>query len=60
MYYAEKLKDGWSTARNSANETNTWLERASSCAGLKWDTEFKTSITPSLDMLLESAFHAAS
>jgi hypothetical protein len=44
--YAEKLKDGWYYGtNNSANETNSWLERACSCAGLKWDTEFKTSIT---------------
>lgn len=48
---AEKLMDGWYYGtNNSANETNTWLERACSCAGLTWDTEFKTSI--SVEMIL--------
>jgi hypothetical protein len=51
-HYAAKLCDGWYYGtNNSANETNTWLERASSCAGLKWCAEFKTSITPTIDDL---------
>jgi hypothetical protein len=44
--YAEKLTDGWFYGtNNSANETNTWLERACIAAGLKWGEEFKTSLT---------------
>src|SRR5262249_24744469 len=35
--YAEKLNEGWFFGiNNSANETNTWLERACSCAGMTW------------------------
>jgi len=44
--YSEKLIDGWwFGTNNSANETNTWLERACSCSGLKWGDGFKTSLT---------------
>jgi hypothetical protein len=51
-HYAAKLCDGWYYGtNNSANETNTWLERACSCAGLKWGAEFNTSITPTIDDL---------
>jgi hypothetical protein len=51
--YADKLTDGWYYGtNNSANETNVWLERAASCAGLKWGEEFKTSIH-SIDALLD-------
>ena len=53
--YAEKLTDGWFYGtNNSANETNTWLERACSCAGLKLGTEFKTSLA-SIAVLLDLA-----
>ncbi|MCC6776428.1 MAG: hypothetical protein IT537_07290 [Hyphomicrobiales bacterium] len=49
--YAEKLSDGWYYGtNNSAHETNSWLERACSCAGLKWGTEFKTSLETSLSI----------
>ena len=51
--YAENLTEGWYYGtNNSANETRVWLERASSCAGLKWDTEFKISIG-SIEVLLD-------
>jgi hypothetical protein len=51
--YAEKLMDGWYYGtNNSAAETDNWLERATTCAGLKWGEEFKTSIN-SVDKLLE-------
>jgi hypothetical protein len=50
--YAEKLNEGWFFGiNNSANETNTWLERACSCAGMTWGQKFKTSLTPSIDDL---------
>lgn len=43
--YSEKLTDGWwFGTNNSANETNAWLRRACSCAGLKWGEKFKTSL----------------
>jgi hypothetical protein len=43
--YADKLSDGWYYGtNNSGDETNAWLERACSCAGLKWGEEFKTSL----------------
>jgi hypothetical protein len=44
--FAEKLINGWYYGtNNSAHETNTWLERACSCGGLKWAIDFKTSLT---------------
>jgi hypothetical protein len=50
--YAEKLNEGWFFGiNNSANETNSWLERACSCAGMTWGQQFKTSLTPSIDDL---------
>ena len=51
--YAVKLSDGWYYGtNNSAQETNAWLERASSCAGLKWGAEFKTNMTVTIDDLV--------
>jgi hypothetical protein len=50
--YAEKLNDDWYFGtNNSAMETNTWLQRACSCAGLLWDKDFKTSLTPTIEDL---------
>ncbi len=46
--YAEQLGNGWwFGTNNSAQETNAWLERACSCAGLKWGREFRTSLRES-------------
>ena len=43
--YAETLGNGWYYGtNNSARETNVWLKRASECATLEWDTEFRTSL----------------
>jgi hypothetical protein len=51
--YAARLMNGWwFGTNNSADETNVWLERACSCAGLKWDDDFKTSLTPTLEDLI--------
>jgi hypothetical protein len=48
--YAERLVDGWWYGTNNSNpETNTWLQRACSCSGLKWDEDFKTSLTITVD-----------
>lgn len=50
--YAEQLMDGWYYGtNNSADETNAWLKRACECAGLTWDKDFKTSLTPTIDDL---------
>ncbi|MGA3399416.1 MAG: hypothetical protein ABSC95_09355 [Acetobacteraceae bacterium] len=39
--YSEKLIDGWwFGTNNSAAETNAWLERACSLAGLEWGKDF--------------------
>jgi hypothetical protein len=52
--YAEQLTEGWwYGTNNSAAETNAWLERASSCSGLKWPDELKTNMTNTLDDLLK-------
>lgn len=43
--FSERLMDGWwFGTNNSANETNSWLERACSCSGLSWGGDFKTSL----------------
>lgn len=45
---SEKLRlfdDWWYGTNNSAQETSAWLERACSCAALKWRADFKTSLT---------------
>jgi hypothetical protein len=50
--YAERLSPEWVFGtNNSAAETNSWLERACSCAGLKWGVDFKTNIGPTIDDL---------
>lgn len=47
--YSEKLINGWHYGtNNSARETNVWLRRAAECAGLRWGTDFSTS----LDLLI--------
>lgn len=44
--YGAKLLNGWwYGTNNSAQETNTWIERAAGCAGLKWGKDVRTSIT---------------
>jgi hypothetical protein len=43
--YGVPLMDGWWYGiNNSAQETNAWLDRACSCAGLRWGTDFRTSL----------------
>ena len=43
--YSEKLTEGWwYGTNNSADGTKAWLQRACSCAGLKWGKDFKTSL----------------
>ncbi|WP_035695030.1 hypothetical protein [Bradyrhizobium liaoningense] len=43
--FGAKLIDGWwYGTNNSAPETNTWIERACECAGLKWGKEIRTSL----------------
>ena len=43
--YAAPLMDGWWYGiNNSADETRTWLERACSCAGLEWGSDFRTNL----------------
>ena len=42
--YGQPLGNGWwYGTNNSSQETNAWLERACSCAGLKWQTDLKTN-----------------
>jgi hypothetical protein len=44
--YGERLMNGWwYGTNNSSQETKTWLERACTCAGLTWGTEFRTNLT---------------
>jgi hypothetical protein len=44
--YSERLIPGWwFGTNNSAEQTNAWLERACSCAGLKWGDDLKSSLT---------------
>jgi hypothetical protein len=44
--YGEQLMTGWwYGTNNSSQETKTWLERACSCAGLKWGKDFRTNLT---------------
>ncbi|MBY0509662.1 MAG: hypothetical protein K2P94_05870 [Rhodospirillaceae bacterium] len=49
--YSEPL-DGewWYGTNNSDPETSSWLERACSLAELKWNVDFKTSLTTSLTL----------
>ncbi len=43
--YSERLVDGWwFGTNNSSSETQTWLKRACSIAGLEWGTHFNTSL----------------
>lgn len=43
--YSHELMDGWwYGTNNSAQETNSWLERACECAGVKWGKDFSTSL----------------
>jgi hypothetical protein len=47
--HSERLIDGWwYGTNNSASQTRAWLQRACSCAGLKWGDDFKTSLTPTI------------
>jgi len=40
--HSERLIDGWwYGTNNSASQTRAWLQRACSCAGLKWATTSK-------------------
>jgi hypothetical protein len=42
--YSERLdKTWWYGTNNSSKETESWLEKACDCAGLKWGTEVKVS-----------------
>ena len=46
--YADQLMTGWwYGTNNSAQETDTWLERACGCAGLKWGKDLRTSLSVS-------------
>jgi hypothetical protein len=43
--FGEQLGNGWwYGTNNSAQETRAWLERACSCAGVSWGTDFKTNV----------------
>jgi hypothetical protein len=43
--HSEQLMDGWwYGTNNSADGTMAWLQRACSCAGLKWGKDFKTNL----------------
>jgi hypothetical protein len=43
--HSEKLMDGWFFGtNNSADETKTWLKRASDLAGLQWGKDFSVSL----------------
>ena len=43
--FGAKLINGWwYGTNNSAPETNTWIERACGCAGLKWGKDVRTSL----------------
>ena len=43
--YAERLFESWwYGTNNSAAETNTWLERGCEMAGLRWGTDFTTTV----------------
>jgi hypothetical protein len=43
--YSDELAGGWwYGTNNSAAETNAWLQRASSCAGLIWGNQLRTSL----------------
>jgi hypothetical protein len=43
--HSKQLKNGWWYGiNNSSQETNRWLERACSCAGLRWRKDFRTSL----------------
>ncbi len=43
--YSERLTgEWWFGTNNSAPETNSWLERATALAGLKWGSDVSTSI----------------
>ncbi|MGH6922505.1 MAG: hypothetical protein ACRED5_01935 [Propylenella sp.] len=43
--YGERLVNGWwYGTNNSAPETVAWLQRACSCGGLTWNSDFKTSL----------------
>jgi hypothetical protein len=42
--FAVQLMDGWWYGiNNNARETESWLERASGCAGLRWGEDFRTN-----------------
>lgn len=44
--YADHLMNGWwYGTNNSAQETNTWLERACDCAGLRWGRDFRSNLS---------------
>jgi hypothetical protein len=44
--YGEQLMNGWwYGTNNSSQETSAWLERACSCAGLKWGKDFRTNLS---------------
>ncbi|HTZ66073.1 MAG TPA: hypothetical protein VMB83_01145 [Roseiarcus sp.] len=43
--FSEQLGDGWwYGTNNSAQETKAWLQRACSCAGLTWGSDFNTNL----------------
>jgi hypothetical protein len=51
--FAQKLMDGWwFGTNNNANETNSRLQEAATCAGLKWGETFKTSLSVDAEALL--------
>ena len=43
-YGMELLNGWWYGTNNSAPETNTWIERACDCAGMKWGKDVRTSL----------------
>ena len=43
--YGAQLAEGWwYGTNNSSQETKAWLERACSCASLRWGVDFKTNV----------------
>lgn len=52
--FAHKLVDGWwFGTNNNAQETNSRLQEAASCAGLKWGDTFKTSLSLDVEELMK-------
>jgi hypothetical protein len=49
--YSDTLVEGWWVGTNNSRlETDAWLKRAASCAGLAWGQDFKTSLSSAPDI----------